>query len=73
MPNITGILDKDLPISGYSDEVRNSIEHIIAFDRNDAIGTVAKEYGAKNNFGIGQHDECSQSVGEAGNLYDDKL
>ena len=71
LPNITGILDKDLPLSDYSDEAESSIEHLIAFDRNDAIGIVAKEYSAKNNFGIGWHDECSQSVGEAGDLYDE--
>jgi hypothetical protein len=71
LPNITGILDRDLPLSDYSDEVKNSIEHLITFDRNDAIGIVAKEYNAENNFGIGQHDECSQSVGEAGDLYDE--
>ena len=71
LPNIAGILDKDLPLSDYSDEVGNSIEHLIAFDRNDAIGIVAKEYSAKSNFGIGHHDECSQSVGEAGDLYDE--
>ncbi len=71
LPNIAGILDKDLPLSDYSDEVGNSIEHLIAFDRNDAIGIVAKEYNAKSNFGIGHHDECSESVGEAGDLYDE--
>ncbi|CAN5428023.1 hypothetical protein BH18THE2_BH18THE2_07270 [soil metagenome] len=71
LPNIAGILDKDLPLSDYSDEVGNSIEHLIAFDRNDAIGIVTKEYSAKSNFGIGHHDECSQSVGEAGDLYDE--
>src|ERR671916_195560 len=43
----------------------------VTFSRNDVIGIVAKEYNAKNNFGIGRHDECSQSVGEAGDLYDE--
>ncbi|MDQ4013574.1 MAG: hypothetical protein M3146_07600 [Thermoproteota archaeon] len=71
LPNIAGILDNALPLSDYSDEAENSIEHLIVFDRNDAIGIVAKEYSAENNFGIGQHDECSQSVGEAGDLYDE--
>jgi hypothetical protein len=71
LPNIAGILDNALPLSDYSDEAENSIEHLIIFDRNDAIGIVAKEYSAGNNFGIGQHDECSQSVGEAGDLYDE--
>ena len=71
LPNITGVLDEDLPISDYMDEAENSIEHLVIFDRNDAIGIVAKEYSARNNFGIGQHDECSQSVGEAGDLYDE--
>jgi hypothetical protein len=71
LPNITGILDKDLPLSDYSEEAESSTEHLIVFDRNDAIGIVAKEYSIKNNFGIGQHDECSQYVGEAGDLYDE--
>ncbi|HYO05917.1 MAG TPA: hypothetical protein VER14_02910 [Phototrophicaceae bacterium] len=71
LPNISGILDKDLPISDYSDEAESSTNHLIVFDRNDAIGIVSKEYSAEVNFGIGQHDECSQSVGEAGDLYDE--
>jgi hypothetical protein len=71
LANISGILDKDVPISDYSDEAQGSTRHLTVFDRNDAIGIVAKEYGAKVNFGIGQHDECSQSSGEAGDLYDE--
>jgi hypothetical protein len=71
LPNITGILDEGLALPDYADEAENSIEHLVTFDRNDAVGIVAKEYDAQNNFGIGQHDECSQSVGEAGDLYDE--
>jgi hypothetical protein len=70
LPNISGILDKDLPFLDYSDKAKDSIESIINFDRNDAIGIIAKEYSAENNFGIGSYDECSESIDEAGDLYD---
>jgi hypothetical protein len=70
LPNISGILDKDLPFLDYSDKAKDSIESIINFDRNDAIGIIAKEYNAENNFGIGHYDECSESIDEEGDLYD---
>ena len=70
LPNISGILDKDLPFLDYSDKAKDSIESIINFDRNDAIGIIAKEYSAENNFGIGSYDECSESIDEEGDLYD---
>jgi len=70
LPNISGILDKDLPFLDYSDKAKDSIESIINFDRNDAIGIIAKEYSAENNFGIASYDECSESIDEAGDLYD---
>ena len=70
LPNISGILDKDLPFLDYSDKAKDSIESIINFDRNDAIGIIAKEYSAENNFGIGHYDECSESIDEEGDLYD---
>lgn len=70
LPNISGILDNDLPFLDYSDKAKDSIESIINFDRNDAIGIIAKEYSAENNFGIGSYDECSESIDEAGDLYD---
>ena len=70
LPNISGILDKHLPFLDYSDKAKDSIESIINFDRNDAIGIIAKEYSAENNFGIGRYDECSESIDEEGDLYD---
>jgi hypothetical protein len=70
LPNISGILDKDLPFLDYLDKAKDSIESIINFDRNDAIGIIAKEYSAENNFGIGRYDECSESIDEEGDLYD---
>jgi hypothetical protein len=70
LPNISGILDKDLPFLDYSDKAKDSIESIINFDRNDAIGIIAKEYSAENNFGIGYYDECSEPIDEEGDLYD---
>ena len=70
LPNISGILDKDLPFLDYSDKAKDSIESIINFDRNDAIGIIAKEYSAENNFGIASYDECSESIDEEGDLYD---
>lgn len=72
LPDISSILDNDnVPLSEDKDKSRFSIEPFTAFDRNDAIGIVAKEFTAKDNFGIGlNHDYCSDSSGEAGDLYD---
>lgn len=72
LPDISSILDNDnVPLSEDKDKSRFSIEPFTAFDRNDAIGIVAKEFTAKDNFGISlNHDYCSDSSGEAGDLYD---
>lgn len=72
LPDISSILDNDnVPLSEDKDKSRFGIEPFTAFDRNDAIGIVAKEFTAKDNFGIGlNHDYCSDSSGEAGDLYD---
>jgi hypothetical protein len=72
LPDISSILDNDnVPLSEDKDKSRFGIEPFTAFDRNDAIGIVAKEFTAKDNFGIGlNHDYCSESSGESGDLYD---
>lgn len=72
LPDISSILDNEnVPLSEDKDKSRFGIEPFTAFDRNDAIGIVAKEFTAKDNFGIGlNHDYCSDSSGEAGDLYD---
>jgi hypothetical protein len=72
LPNISSILDTDnVPLSEDKDKSRFAIEPLTAFDRNDAIGIIAKEFTAKDNFGIGlNHDYCSESSGEAGDIYD---
>ena len=70
LPDISGILDKDLPFLDYTDKAKHSIESFINFDRNDAVGNIAEEYRAENNFGIGHHDECSQPLEETAELYD---
>ena len=72
LPDISGILDSDnVPLSEDKDKSRFGIEPFTAFDRNDAIGIVAKDFTGKDNFGIGlNHDYCSESSGEAGDLYD---
>ncbi len=72
LPNISNILDNDnVPLSEDKDKSRFSIEPFTAFDRNDAIGIIAKEFTAKDNFGIGlNHEYCSESSGEVGDIYD---
>jgi hypothetical protein len=72
LPDISSILDNDnVPLSEDRDKSRFGIEPFTAFDRNDAIGIVAKEFTSKDNFGIGlNHDYCSESSGEAGDIYD---
>lgn len=72
LPNISSILDTDnVPLSEDKDKSRFAIEPLTAFDRNDAIGIIAKEFTASDNFGIGlNHDYCSESSGEVGDIYD---
>lgn len=70
LPNISGILDSDLSLLEYKDRAEKSIISLISMDRNDAIGIIAKEFTKDNNFGIGKHNDCSESSGEAGDLYD---
>jgi hypothetical protein len=72
LPDISGILDNDnVQLSEDKDKSRFGIEPFTAFDRNDAIGIVAKEFTAKDNFGIGlNHDYCSEASGEVGDIYD---
>lgn len=70
LPNISGIIDKDLSLSEYKKKAEDSIISFITMDRNDAIGIVIKQFNAGNNFGIGKHDDCSEPSGEAGDLYD---
>lgn len=72
LPDISSILDNDnVSLSEDKDKSRFGIEPFTSFDRNDAIGIVAKDFTGKDNFGIGlNHDYCSDSSGEAGDLYD---
>ena len=72
LPDISTILDnEDVPLSEDKDKSRFAVEPFTAFDKNDAIGIIAKEFTAKDNFGKGlKHDYCSESSGEAGDLYD---
>jgi hypothetical protein len=71
LTDISGILrNDDLPFIDYVDEATSSISSLVAFDMNDLIGTIAKEYLEDNNFGVGQHDDCSESSLElSGDLY----
>jgi len=71
LPDISSILDNEVPLSEDKDRSRFSVEPLTAFDRNDAIGIIAKEFTAKDNFGKSiKHDYCSENSGEEGDLYD---
>lgn len=70
LPNISGILDNGLSLTEYKSKSENSIAPFIAMDRNDAVGIVIMEFSADNDFGIGNHDDCSESSEDAGDLYD---
>jgi hypothetical protein len=64
LPDISGILDTEAPLPEYRDKVEDSIQFLTTYDRNDAIGMIAREFDARNNFGIGDHHDCSESTGE---------
>jgi hypothetical protein len=70
LPDISGILDTEAPLPEYKDKAEDSIQFLTTYDRNDAIGMIAKEYDARSNFGIGDHIECSESTGEVGDIFD---
>jgi hypothetical protein len=70
LPDISGILDTEAPLPEYKDKAGDSIQFLTTYDRNDAIGMIAKEYDARSNFGIGDHIECSESTGEVGDIFD---
>lgn len=71
LPDISTILDNGVLLSEDKDKSRFAVEPLTAFDKNDAIGIIAKEFSVKDNFGKDlEHDYCSESSGEAGDLYD---
>lgn len=71
LPDIASILNNEDPLSDDKDKSRFSVEPLTAFDRNDSVGIIAKEFSVKDNFGRGlNHDYCSESSGESGDLYD---
>lgn len=70
LPDISGILDVTAPLPEYRDKVEDSIQLLTTYDRNDAIGIIAREFDVWNNFGVGHHYDCSESTGEVGDLFD---
>jgi hypothetical protein len=71
LTDLSGLLINDeLSFTEYVDEATNSIFSLVGFDMNDLVGTIAKEYIADNDFGIGQHDDCSQPNEESDDLYE---
>ena len=68
--DISGILDIEVPLPEYKDKVENSVQLLTTYDRNDAIGIIAREFDVRNSFGIGDHYDCSESTGEVGDLFD---
>jgi hypothetical protein len=70
LPDISGILDTKAPLPEYRDKVEDSIQFLTTYDRNDAVGIIASEYDTRNNFGVGDHLQCSESTGEVGDIFD---
>jgi hypothetical protein len=70
LPDISGILNTEAPLPEYRDKVEDSIQFLTTYDRNDAVGIIASEYDTRNNFGVGDHLQCSESTGEVGDIFD---
>jgi hypothetical protein len=71
LTDLSGLLiNDDLSFTEYVDEAANSISSLVGFDMNDLAGTIAQEYVADNNFGIGQHHDCSQPNEESDDLFE---
>ena len=68
--DISGILDIEAPLPEYKDKFEDSVQLLTTYDRNDAIGIIAREFDVRNSFGIGDHYDCSESTGEVGDLFD---
>jgi hypothetical protein len=47
--------------AGYLDKARSVLQSIVALDKNDALGSISKEYRQADNYGIGTHAERSSS------------
>lgn len=47
--------------TGYLDKARDVLQKIVSLDKNDALGTISKEYRQANNYGIGVHSDRSSS------------
>lgn len=70
LPDLSGILDINAPLQEYRERAEDAVQSLTTYDRNDAIGVIAREFDSRNNFGIGNHFDCSESSGEVGDLFD---
>lgn len=70
LPDLSGTLNTEAPLPEYRDKIEDSIQFLTTYDRNDAVGIIASEYDTRNNFGVGDHLQCSESTGEVGDIFD---
>ncbi|HYY71878.1 MAG TPA: hypothetical protein VE595_05650, partial [Nitrososphaeraceae archaeon] len=62
LPIFTELLDMDLPFIFYAGLAHEVADAFTQFDVNDPIGVVVKQFIKAQNFGIGEHELCSEKI-----------
>ena len=60
LPIFPTLLDVDLPFIVYASLAQEITDDFTLFDVNDPIGVVVKQFTIAQNFGIGEHEICSE-------------
>ncbi len=60
LPNISAQLDNDIPYPLYVIRAQDLVQSFTLYDANDPNGFVTKQFTAAENFGIGNHRDCSE-------------
>lgn len=60
LPDISTQLTNDIPYDLYVIRAQDLVESFTLFDANDPNGFVTKQFTAAENFGVGQHRDCSE-------------
>ena len=60
LPIVPMLLDMDIPFIVYAGLVHEIEDDFTLFDVNDPIGVVVKQFTIAENFGIGEHEICSE-------------
>lgn len=60
LPIIAPILETEIPFDQYTARAQAVVADYVLAEANDLQGFVEKRYTAAENFGVGQHSDCSE-------------